>query len=71
MAHNWKRQASLAYGCALTRLALNVYLYFEEWPEWCEKGFSCQKELDESYMNLLGRYLSGDRIGRASCRERV
>ena len=60
MAHNWKRQASLAYGCALTRLALNVYLYFEEWPEWCEKGFSCQKVLDESYMNLLGRYLSGD-----------
>ncbi len=44
MAHNWKRQASLAYGCALTRLALNVYLYFEEWPEWCEKGFSFQEE---------------------------
>lgn len=61
MAHNWKRQASLAYGCALTRLALNLYLHFEEWSGSLEEKLPWQKELEESYMKLLGRYLSGER----------
>ena len=46
MAHNWKRQASVAYGCALTRLALNFYLFFEELPEKYEDENTDQRALD-------------------------
>lgn len=30
MARQWKKQASVAYGYALTRLALNCFMYFDE-----------------------------------------
>ena len=59
MAHNWKRQASLAYGCALTRLALNFYLFFEELPEQYEDENSSQRELDGQLVGLTGSFLDG------------
>lgn len=59
MAHNWKRQASLAYGCALTRLALNLYLFFEELPEKYEDENSSRQELDGQLLRLTGSFLDG------------
>lgn len=63
MAHNWKRQASVAYGCALTRLALNFYLFFEELPEKYEDENSSQRELDGRLSELLGSFLDGEGKG--------
>ncbi len=60
MAYNWKRQASVAYGCAQARLALNFFLFYEEMPETYEEENGSQKELDRLFMELLGKFLSGE-----------
>ena len=52
MVHNWKRIASVAYGCAIARLALNLFLYFEGQPADKEEAIS-QGALDGRYMELL------------------
>ncbi len=59
MVHNWKRIASVAYGCAIARLALNLFLYFEGQPADKEEAIS-QGALDGRYMELLGWYLEGE-----------
>lgn len=62
MARQWKKQASVAYGYALTRLALNCFMYFEELPsEYDEsKDATCkQKRMDEEYQNLLKAFSDG------------
>lgn len=56
MANNWKKQASVAYGCALTRMALNLYLYFESFPQSDERK---EEKLSQKYMELLGLFLDG------------
>lgn len=58
MAQNWKRQASVAYGCALTRLALNLYLYVEQCGGWESEGRL--EALRKRYMELLGLFLNGE-----------
>ncbi len=61
MVRNWKRIASAAYGCALARLALNMYLYLGELPvEYEESGK--QKQWEQQYRELLGWYLDGEYI---------
>ncbi|MDD3252411.1 MAG: hypothetical protein PHV18_07620 [Lachnospiraceae bacterium] len=49
MAQHWKRLASAAYGYSLTRLALNVWMYFEELPR------IAQTEENETFWKLLER----------------
>ena len=63
MAHNWKRQASVAYGCALTRLALNFYLFFEELPEKYEDENTDQRALDGLLFKMAGSFLDGENKG--------
>lgn len=61
MVRNWKRIASAAYGCALARLALNMYLYLGELPvEYEESGK--QKQWEQQYRELLGWYLDGEYV---------
>lgn len=59
MVHNVKKIASAAYGCAMARLALNMFLYFEEYPPNREWEAGSQEELNRRYMELLGWYLDG------------
>lgn len=60
MAHQWKKQASVAYGYALTRLALNTYMYFESLPLTYEDSEKKREAVDASYMGLLSGFLNGD-----------
>lgn len=60
MAQHWRKQASVAYGYSLTRLALNTYMYFEELPLTYDDRAWEQKETDEGYMALLGDFLKGE-----------
>lgn len=60
MVRNWKKTASMAYGYAMVRLALNLFLYFEELPAEYEEGMGHQRELDARFMELLGWYLDGE-----------
>lgn len=55
MVKQWKRQASAAYGYALTRLALNSYMYFEELPEdySANEAVRRQEPLDLEFQKLL------------------
>ena len=55
MANNWKKQASVAYGCALPRMALNLYLYFESFPLPGEENE--EEKHGKRYMELLGLFL--------------
>lgn len=60
MVRNWKKKASVVYGYAMARLALNMYLYFGELPLEYEQGTGRQEEFDRRYMELLGWYLDGE-----------
>jgi hypothetical protein len=60
MMRNWKKIASVVYGYAIARLALNTYLYFGELPLEYEQGTGKQEELDRRYMELLGWHLDGE-----------
>ena len=60
MVRNWKKKASVVYGYAMVRLALNMYLYFGELPLEYEQGTGRQEEFDRRYMELLGWYLDGE-----------
>lgn len=55
MSRQWKKQASVAYGYALTRLVLNSYIYFEELPENYEEKEAVrrQKPFDQKFQKLL------------------
>lgn len=62
MAGQWKKQASVAYGYALARLALNGFMYFEELPseyDVSKDAKSKQKWVDETFQKLLGDLLDG------------
>lgn len=63
MAKQWKKQASVAYGYALTRLALNSYMYFEELPEdySINEAVRRQEPMDLEFQKLL-RDLTNDTI---------
>lgn len=62
MVHNWKRTASVVYGCAAARLALNMFLHFGELPAGHAGKTDTQKEFDRRYMELSGWYLDGDYV---------
>lgn len=52
MTRQWKKQASAAYGCALTRLTLNCFMYFDE--------MAAEKlSADETFCRLMGAWLDG------------
>lgn len=55
MNKQWKKQASVVYGYALTHLALNSYLYFEELPENYEENEILQRQesFDKELQKLL------------------
>lgn len=59
MTQHWRRQASVAYGYSLTRLALNYYTYFEDAEE--EAGQECLRRADEQFHQALGAWLAGER----------
>lgn len=71
MARQWKKQASVAYGYALTRLALNCFMYFDELVEEKQEkedgsdgveasGFrSRQLQADGKFRELLEAWLEG------------
>lgn len=61
MARQWKKQASVAYGYALTRLALNNYMYFDELPEDYEANEAVRRQetFDKEYQKLLRDFLNG------------
>lgn len=50
MAYNWKKQASVAYGYSLTRLALNYYMYAENIME---------NPADLRFESMMACYLEG------------
>lgn len=56
MAYNWKKQASAAYGCSLARLALQVFMYMEDFPSSYEGAWSKRQGMDEQFMKLLAEY---------------
>ncbi|MGN0158124.1 MAG: hypothetical protein ACI39W_03135 [Brotaphodocola sp.] len=62
MAKQWKKQASLAYGYALTRLTLNSCLYFEELPEdyAANEAVRRQKAFDQEFQKLLSDCVKGE-----------
>lgn len=58
MALHWKKQASVAYGYSLTRLALNTYTFFEDLSaDYAENGESREnrEQLDDALMDMLTR----------------
>ncbi len=62
MARQWKKKATVAYGYALTRFALNNYMYYEELPEAYEEDNAAlcrQKPIDEAYQKLLHDFVYG------------
>lgn len=58
MTQYWRKQASVAYGYSLTRLALNYYTYFEDAAE--EITQESLKQADGRFHQILGAYLEGD-----------
>ncbi len=63
MAKQWKKQATVAYGYALARLALNSYMYFEELPEGYDEENTAlrkQERIDGQYQKLLHNFVNGD-----------
>lgn len=58
MTQHWRKQASVAYGYSLTRLALNYYTYFEDATE--EITQESLKQADEQFHQILGVYLAGE-----------
>jgi len=59
MAQHWRKQASVAYGYSLTRLALNTYMYFEELPLTYDDRAREQKETDEGYDGAFRGFSEG------------
>lgn len=61
MAKQWKKQASMAYGYALTRLALNSYMYFEELPEDYGENEAVRRQepFDQAYKQQLRNFVNG------------
>lgn len=59
MAHYWKKQASVAYGYSLTRLALNAYMFFEDLPATYGRHRKNQKQMDDTLMDFLSRLPDG------------
>lgn len=59
MAQHWKKQASVAYGYALTRLVLNAYMFFEDCSDEYSETDEKQKELDSALMEMLNRIPQG------------
>lgn len=63
MARQWKKQATVAYGYALARLALNSYMYFEELPESYDSASVAlckQEQIDSWYQKLLSDFVYGN-----------
>lgn len=54
----WKKQASIAYGYSLTRLALNLYIYLEDMDGADQADQISQ--YDSRFRNIIGLYLQGD-----------
>lgn len=59
MAQHWRKQASVAYGYALTRLALNYYTYFSDADEDITQD--SLKQADRQFHQILGKYLAGEK----------
>lgn len=55
MAQSWRKQASVAYGYSLTRLTLNMYMFYEEMPLTYDEKRRDQQELDAAFMNMVSR----------------
>ncbi len=60
MAYNWKKQATAAYAYALIRLALNIYVFFEAFPDLGKQDFV--RPECERFVELLASWLSGDPV---------
>lgn len=58
MTQHWRKQASVAYGYSLTRLALNYYIYFSDADEEINK--EKLKEADQQFHQILGACLAGE-----------
>ncbi len=58
MRQHWRKQASVAYGYSLTRLALNYYTYFSDADE--EITQESLKQADEAFQQILGACLAGE-----------
>lgn len=58
MTQHWRKQASVAYGYALTRLALNYYTYFSDADE--EMTQDSLNQADQQFHQILGAYLAGE-----------
>lgn len=59
MRQHWRKQASVAYGYSLTRLALNYYTYFSDADE--EIVLENVKQADARFHQILGACLAGER----------
>lgn len=57
MAYNWRKQASVSYGYALSRLALNAYMFLEQMPLSGEGRQGWRQETEKHFMGLLGAFL--------------
>lgn len=58
MKQHWRKQASVAYGYSLTRLALNYYTYFSDADE--EISQESLKLADDRFHQALGAWLAGE-----------
>ncbi len=59
MRQHWRKQASVAYGYSLTRLALNYYTYFSDADE--EAVQESLKLADDQFHQILGACLAGEK----------
>lgn len=58
MASHWRKQASVAYGYSLTRLALNTYTFFEDLSDGygeSKEGRKNREQLDIALIDMLSR----------------
>lgn len=71
MRQHWRKQASVAYGYSLTRLALNYYTYFSDADE--EITQESLRQADDEFHRLLGACLAGEAplVPLRELRERV
>ncbi len=60
MAQSWRKQASVAYGYSLTRLTLNMYMFFEEMPLTYDEKRKDQQELDAAFMEMISGLRDGE-----------
>ncbi len=63
MAKNWKKQASSVRGYAWSRLALNMYAFFEQLSDFYDREGSRQQELASALVDFLKRMIGEEERG--------